>query len=343
MQKPKVMDVTLRDGGCVLDFNFGRRNMEKILAAQEEAGVDMIELGYIDAEKGSCSGRTMYSSEQVIPQTILKKKKPDVTYVAMIDYGRYDPDCLQLRDANGLDGIRMAFHRKDMENMIPLCRRILEKGYMLFLQPMVTLRYSDREILQLIELVNQYLPETYALYIVDSFGEMREKDVYRYLNLFDDNLAPGVAVGLHSHNNIQLSFSNAQAALKYQTGRQLVLDSSIKGMGKGAGNLNTELLLGYLNRAYAGEYRIKPLLELTDQVINCLQEKFFWGYAPEYYLSSEYHCSPSYARWFYREKQLSIEMVEALLREISEEKKLSFDLNYARTLYRKRMDQQTEK
>ena len=335
MQKPAVLDVTLRDGGCVLDFDFGSDNMEKILAAEEAAGIDVIELGYIDGENGSASGRTMYSSEQVIRDAILKSKKPGVTYVAMIDYGRYDFDRMTPRDPDGLDGIRLAFHKKDMENMIPLGRKVLDRGYMLFLQPMVTLRYSDSEIFRLIDLVNRYLPEAHALYVVDSFGEMQPQDVYRYLGMLDRNLVQGPVIGLHSHNNIQLAYSNAQAAIRYPSDRRIILDSSVNGMGKGAGNLSTELLLGYLNRSQGGHYETRPLLELSDQVIKGLRGKYFWGYAPEYYLSSQYHCSPTYAAWFYKEKGLPIEKVEALLDKISEEKRISFDREYADELYQK--------
>ena len=71
MNNLKVLDVTLRDGGCVIDFNFGQAYMEKILTSQENAGVDIIELGYIDERRGSKSGRTQYINEQVIPQCIL--------------------------------------------------------------------------------------------------------------------------------------------------------------------------------------------------------------------------------------------------------------------------------
>ena len=85
MNKITVLDVTLRDGGCVNNFNFGQVYMEKILKAQEESGVEMIEMGYIDEKNGSESGRTQYVNEQVIPQTILKNKKKGVTYVAMMD------------------------------------------------------------------------------------------------------------------------------------------------------------------------------------------------------------------------------------------------------------------
>ena len=68
MTSIKVLDVTLRDGGCVNDFNFGQNYMEQILAAQEACGVDVIEMGYIDEVKGSVSGRTQYINEQVISE-----------------------------------------------------------------------------------------------------------------------------------------------------------------------------------------------------------------------------------------------------------------------------------
>lgn len=105
MNNLKVLDVTLRDGGCVNDFNFGQTYMEKILAAQEASGVDYIEMGYIDEANGSTCGRTQYVNESVIPQCILKHKKPGVTYVAMMDYGKFNVDTLHKRTDDGIDGI----------------------------------------------------------------------------------------------------------------------------------------------------------------------------------------------------------------------------------------------
>ena len=74
MNNLRILDVTLRDGGCVNNFNFGQTYMERILAAQEAAGIDIIEIGYIDENKGSVKGRTQYINEKVIPQCILKNK-----------------------------------------------------------------------------------------------------------------------------------------------------------------------------------------------------------------------------------------------------------------------------
>ena len=334
MNSLKVLDVTLRDGGCVNDFNFGQTYMEKILAAQEASGVDVIEMGYIDENKGSSSERTQYINEKVIPQCILKHKKPGVTYVAMMDYGKFNVDNFGPRTEHGIDGIRCAFHKKNRLDVIPLGRKLIEKGYKFYIQPMITLRYSDAELLELIDLVNKELPDASGFYIVDSFGEMRPNDMSRMLNLVDHNLIPSMTLGFHSHNNLQLSYSNAMAMLQFPTTRDLMLDCSIMGMGKGAGNLNTELLLEHLNLFYGKDYKIAPLLEVIDKVINQLHDEFYWGYAPEYYLSSANHCTPSYASHFYNKHMLPIDQVGELLGMIAEEKKISFDKNYAEELYR---------
>lgn len=142
-------------------------------------------------------------------------------------------------------------------------------------------------------------------------------------------------IGFHLHNNLQMSYSNAIALLQFPTNRDLMLDCSIMGMGKGAGNLNTELLLEHLNLYYGKNYKISPLLEVIDKVINQLHSEFYWGYAPEYYLSAINQCTPSYASHFYDRHMLPIDQVSELLGMIAPEKKISFDKNYAEELYRK--------
>lgn len=333
MKSLQILDVTLRDGGCVNNFDFGRAYMEKILAAQEAAGVEVIELGYLDGVKGSHFGRTQYINEKVIPQSILKDKKEGRTYVAMIDHGCFDLDTLGMRATEGIDGIRLAFHKKDRLEAIQQGRKIIEKGYSLYIQPMLTLRYTDSELLELIELVNEELPDATAFYIVDSFGEMRPNDVTRIASLVDNNLLFDISLGFHSHNNLQLSYSNSIELLRFPIQRDLILDASIMGMGKGAGNLNTELLIEHLNLFYGKQYRIEPLLEVIDKVINQLHDEFYWGYAPEYYLSATNQCSPNYAKHFYDKHMLPIDQVGDLLRLIEPDKKISFDKLYAEQLY----------
>lgn len=335
MKNVKILDVTLRDGGCVNDFNFGQTYIEKILNASEMANIDIIELGYIDCDYGSISGRTKFLNEKTIYKTILKKKNPNISYVAMIDLWKFDVNALEDCHEDGIDGIRLAFHKHDMYDMVQVAKKILEKGYDLYIQPMITLRYSDQELLQLVQLVNEELSSAKALYIVDSFGEMRINDVSRIMSLVDHNLIDDISIGFHSHNNLQLSYANAIFMLQFESNRTFIIDSSIMGMGKGAGNLNTELLAEHLNLYYKKEYNIFPLMEVIDQVINQIHAEVYWGYAPEYYLSSINHCTPSYAHYFYEKHMLPIDQVSELLGLLSEEKKISFDKKYAEEIYKK--------
>ena len=148
--KIEVLDVTLRDGGCVNNFNFGSSYISQIVCALEESNVNIIELGYIDEKEGTASGRTKYDSIDAISSNVLTRKKPGTLYLAMIDYGKYDVRKLPPRSGKTIDGIRLAFHKKDRKAMLQTGRIILDKGYQLFVQPMLTLHYTENELQDLI-------------------------------------------------------------------------------------------------------------------------------------------------------------------------------------------------
>lgn len=334
MKKIRVVDATLRDGGCVIDFNFGDHDIETILNGLNDSGVDCIEIGYIHGTKGSENGRTQFIDGQAASRILCKKKKNNRTYLAMIDYGTFDMENLDPCSDETVDGIRLAFHKKNFQEIPEIGRTIIKKGYKLFIQPMLTLWYDDRELLDLIELVNQKLPDISGFYVVDTFGEMRNNDVIRILNIVDHNLNRDIPIGFHSHNNLQLSYSNAISVLQFPTSRDLYLDSSIMGMGKGAGNLISELLLEHLNLYYGGQYCIPPLLNVIDTVLNRIRANDYWGYSAEYYLSAVHHCSPSYAKHFHQKHMLPINEIAELLGKIDVLKRNSFDRDYADKLYR---------
>lgn len=335
MRNIQVLDCTLRDGGCVNNFDFGAEYMNQILHSLEASQVEIIECGYIDEKNGSESERTQYKNEEVIRDNFLVNKKKGISYVAMVDYGKYDVESLPQKTERDIDGIRLAFHKKDRHNIIAVGKTIIRKGYQLYIQPMTVMRYSDYELLELIREVNEELPNAEAFYIVDSFGEMRSNDMIRIMNLVDHNLKPEMKLGFHSHNNLQLSYSNAISFIDFHTNRDCIVDASIMGMGKGAGNLNTELFAEHLNLYFKKNYQIQPLLEVIDKVINQIHSEFYWGYSVEYYLSSINHCTPSYAAHFFKKHMLSIDQVSDLLKMLPEEKKISFDKAYADELYLK--------
>ena len=332
MDSAAILDVTLRDGGIVNDFNFGERNMRSILSAVEDSGIRFIELGYLEKNTGTERGRTQYCNEKVIEKYFLMEKKPGVTYLAMMDYGKFDVDMLQNRVKRGIDAIRLAFHKRDFYSAIPLYSEIAKRGYDVYMQPMVTLHYSDEELNELADAANQ--TPIKGFYFVDTFGQMQQPDIERMALLFHEKLRPDIALGFHSHNNIQMAYANAIAFLKLRIDREKMLDSSIMGMGRGAGNLNTELILSHLNQYYGGRYNISPLLNVMDTVIETIREQYPWGYSVKYYLSSVNDCSPIYASHYYSKHMLPVEQLNELLGMLKGEKRVSFDRKYAEEIYR---------
>ena len=330
MSKISMLDCTLRDGGWVNNFCFGTQRMKDILRAVESSGIEYVELGYLDAKKGSSGGRTEYSDMEAVRHNLLMEgKKPQVTYLAMIDYGKYPVDDLPVCDGTGIDGIRLCFHKKDADGAIQMGKRILEKGYRLLMQPMVCTRYTDYELESLIVQITEHLKNVSAFYIVDSFGAMCQEDVIKKMCLADRLLPEGVRLGLHTHNNRQMSFQNAEAAVGIGLGRSLIIDGTLSGLGKGAGNLETEAFAKCLNDRFGANYNLSVLNKVSDDIICPMQSEYAWGYREEYALSAKYLLTPSYVKVFFEEYHLEIEEVDKLLALIPDEKKDSFDRNTA--------------
>ncbi len=325
----ELLDCTLRDGGIVVGFNFGDDRMQKIKFCLENTGVEYIECGYIDEDKGNAEGRTCFIDETAIEKNFLYSgKKCGVTYVAMIDYGTFDVTKLGDRTDSGIDGIRLAFHKENWRDSIELGKTILSKGYQLYFQPMVSLRYTDEEYRELIAAFNKELPEASGFYIVDSFGQMDNMAVLHKLEIADQYVNPGVKIGFHAHNNRQMAFSNACAFAKHPTKHAIMLDASIMGMGKGAGNLCTELIAPVL--AEDGKtYSTTGIYEQISTYFGQQLVKTPWGYSLDYYLASLYGCTPSYIKLFVSDCRVTTDVLIDLLKKMPEEKKAACDRKFA--------------
>ena len=330
MNKIDVLDCTLRDGGYINQWNFGKNNIVKIISGLVDSNIDIIECGYLTNKNSYNPDSTLFDSIQTIEQ-YLPITKSQSMMVCMINFGEYDiknlPSCIDTK----IDGIRLAFHKKDLEKALEACAGIMEKGYKLFMQPMVSVSYSDQEFIDLINRANLINP--YAFYIVDSFGVMKRKELMRLYYLVDHNLNDDIFVGYHSHNNIQMAYSNAQTLVDLKTKRKMIIDSSVFGMGRGAGNLNTELFIEYINEQNDNKYSINPLLKIIDQVLSPIHASSFWGYSLPHYASATNNCHPNYASYLDDKSTLTIENLNEILKEIDDNKRFSFDKSYIENLY----------
>lgn len=329
MRRIKILDCTLRDGGYVNNWHFGKNAIAKIIQQLTNAGVDIIECGFLEQcdYDEDCS---FFNHVDQIGRFIPEKRKSTI-YVAMTRLGNYSIELLPPYDGKSIDGIRVSFHYNEFEDAMDFCYQIKDKGYKVFLQPVGTTSYCDEMLLSLINLVNKLKP--YSFYIVDTLGLMHREDVLRFFYLINHNLDKCIHMGFHSHNNLQLSYSNCQSLTALECDRTLSLDASVYGMGRGAGNLNTELMANFLNTHQSHRYEIEPLLEIIDEYIAKIKATANWGYSVPYYLAAINGCHPNYATYLSSKQRLTIKNISTILRSIEVNKRSLFDKNLAEKKY----------
>ena len=328
--KINILDCTLRDGGYINDWKFRNSEISKIIDSLEKSGIDIIECGYLNDKNGQVKNSTLYDSLDTADK-ILSNSNSLIQKVIMINLGDYDIDKLKSKNETVIDGIRLAFHKKDLDLALKEANKIIQLGYKLFFQPMVTKNYTEIDFLSLVEKVNQLNP--HAFYIVDSFGSMTLNEFQNYMMFADSKLNEKIILGYHSHNNMQLAFSNAINMCNTDFSRDIIIDSSIYGIGRGAGNLNTELITDYLNNTFNEKYETLPLLEIIDEFLNSLMKKKPWGFSPAQYLSASFDCHPNYATYLINKNTNHIVGVRKVLEKLSDENKSSFDKELIEKLY----------
>lgn len=330
MKKISLLDCTLRDGGYCNDWKFGHDNIVDIVSNLQLSKVDVIECGYI-TEKGNYEeGLTLFNSIEAVNQILPDEKN---NYVCMINKGDYNICNLSGNNINNkVCGIRYAFHKPDINDIENDLKLILDKGYELYIQPMVISDYSEADIMQLIAIANKFIPK--YIYIVDSFGVLDEFEIEKICILLNSNLKENIGIGIHFHNNMQTCFANTKAFLKnIEAARNVMIDASVFGMGRGAGNLNQEIIMEYLNKMYGMDYFIRPILDIYD---NSLSEFYLlnkWGYSFSTYLAAVHNCHPSYAQYLDKKNTLSVCEMNSIFENISLDHKNHFNKDYIEMLY----------
>lgn len=325
----KVLDCTLRDGGYVNHFAFGIKSVQQIVAALTSSGVEYIEVGFLRDHKEE-NETTVYLGESEVKEHFPVSSNTS-EYFAMIDYGKYDLDKLPKACDSVLHGIRVTFKKREVDEALEYIRCIRAKGYKVSANPTSIHSYSDKEFVSLLEKVNCIGVDIFAL--VDSLGVLKRQELLRLFYLVDHNLNEKIALAFHSHNNLQMSFAHAQTLIEAGMKRELIIDSSLRGMGRGAGNLCTELLLQYLNDEMDKKYDLVPLLITIDEHINKIYARTPWGYNLPYYLAASLRCHPNYAAYLQDKGTVSIAGISEILARIPDEKRTIFDRPFIEGLY----------
>ena len=329
--KIELLDCTLRDGAYITNSKFGTPAIKGIIKKMQDARVDIIECGWLK-DKEHEVGSVFYHVPADLEQYFVEKSS-SATYVVMIDWDRYNTDNLPPYDGKSIDAIRVVFpHGKHREG-IEVGKKIRDKGYKVFFQAANTLAYSNEDLIDLAKCMNEFSPV--SLSVVDTFGAMYSDDLERIVRVLDYELDTKIKLGFHSHNNQQLSFALSInfIELLQNSKRNIVIDSSLCGMGRGAGNATTELVVGYLNKKLNAGYDLDEVMDAIDLYMTEFQQKYSWGYSTPYFISGFYQCHVNNIAYLLNHHRTNAKDMRNIISSLSQSDRRKYDYDLLEEKY----------
>lgn len=327
----KLLDCTLRDGGYLNDWEFGHDEIITVFERLVSAGIDIIEIGFLDERREYDSNRSILPDVLSVNRTFDGIEKKNAMVVGMIDYGTCSIGKVLPQEESFLDGIRVIFKKHIMNEALDFCSQLKDLGYKVFVQAVSITSYNDEEFTLLLNRVNEVDP--YAFSIVDTYGLLHKNQLIHYFEMADAKLNESISLGYHSHNNFQLGYANCMELTEKKIARNLILDGSLYGMGKGAGNTPIELLAMYMREHFGSSYRLSQLLEAIDVTIMDCYRITPWGYGLKFFVAASNDCHPNYVAALMEKKKLSVKSINEILERIPKEKKLLYDASFIESLY----------
>lgn len=306
MSKISILDCTLRDGGYVNEWAFGYDNARNIATLISQTGVDYLEVGFMklcDYTKDV----TLFSQMSQITK-MFRPTRQKLSLIVEVGYG-YPVQSFPERSEDTVDLVRVIMWKRMLKEGLAYCKELVDKGYEVSVQATRTEQYSLEEFTELIDMFNEIRPN--AVYIVDTFGLLTKERLFEYASVADEHLREDTCMGYHAHNNMQQAFSNAKAMCEAEWKHDIMLDASVMGMGRGAGNLCMELLLIYLNTSFNFHYDLSPLYDVADKYLKPIYNQSPWGYSMPYLLSAINGRNPSYVHYM-EQKGMSISQMAKL-------------------------------
>ena len=284
----RVLDCTIRDGGLINNHKFDFAFVRKVYETLAAAGVDYMEVGYKNSDK--LFSRDEYGPWKFCDDELLWKLREGMEsgpkLAVMVDIGRADLDSIKDRKDSPYEMIRVASYVRDIDKCIALVNRFDAQGYETTINIMASSRDSGSE---LDEALGQVQEESKAQvsYLVDSFGYYYQEQIVEMMSRYQAKITDK-EIGIHAHNNQQLAYSNTiQAIIRGAN----FLDSTIYGIGRGAGNCTTELLLSFLRNP---KYDIRPVLDIISSDFIPKKEKgdMEWGYIIPQMIAGAFNAHP---------------------------------------------------
>ena len=293
----KVLDCTVRDGGIMNKWKFEDRFVKSVYDACVDAGIDYMEIGYKSSESAfsrSEVGPWRFCDDKDI-RRVIGDEEPKVKLSAMCDIGRIDFEDIPPKDESAISMMRVACYAHQVDKAIKLAHECMDKGYETTINLMAVSKVNERDLDEaLSDIARSRVP---IFYLVDSFGSMYCETIQMLMEKYKKAM-PDKTIGIHAHNNMQLAMSNTVSAIIHGAN---MLDATLLGMGRGAGNCPMEILIAFLKNP---KYRLLPLLKAIQNEVMPWQQKIDWGYHVPYLITGSMNEHPRSAmKWMDSEQK----------------------------------------
>ncbi len=266
----KILDCTLRDGGYYNNWDFSDKHVNTYFSNINKLPIEYIEIGYRSTPQSDYFGKYFY-----LPDYLLKDIATQASgkkLAIMLNEKNLTPDDINIilpEIKPYVDLVRIAVNPATIDKAVKLAEAIKKLGINISFNLMYMSKYQhDEGLFARISKLDNLLQ---FVYLVDSYGSMIPDEVSALVQRVKTNCS--IEIGFHGHNNMELAFANSLAAMN--AGCDIV-DSTILGMGRGAGNLKTELMLTYLASIKKVDFDFNVLAKIIENWMP-LYEEHQWG------------------------------------------------------------------
>ncbi|MEN8126134.1 MAG: aldolase catalytic domain-containing protein [Bacteroidota bacterium] len=265
----KILDCTLRDGGYYTNWDFSPELVDTYIETLNNLPIDYIEIGYRSKIKPQYMGEFFYCPDYVIKEIRLSSNKKISVMLDEKDVSIEDATELLSPIIGLVDMIRVAVNPKNLVRAIGLAKVIKKMGFEVGFNVMYMSTWiENKDFLSQIKKVDGVID---YFYMVDSYGGIYPNEVKEIIDIVKSKIS--TKLGFHGHNNLELGLINTLTAIDCGVD---IVDATITGMGRGAGNLKTELLLTSLIAKNKIEFDFNALTKIVDS-FSILQQEYEWG------------------------------------------------------------------
>lgn len=314
----KFLDCTIRDGGYLNNWDFSFDFVYRLIRVLDESGFDYAEIGFWNPKQPDASKLWVHCPVELIRQLDFSSLR--IRPALLVDFGTCEADDFpdELLELVGL--IRIAAHKAVVPEAAELAHTLAMRGFSVTINAMGITSYSKKDLLQLGNIAAECTDFLSYFYIADSFGGLFPSETRRIFDLLRS--VSDVPLGFHPHNNLELAVANTLEAI---SAGAAIVDSSMLGLGRGGGNLRSEIIASVLMGTGDTGLNPLPILSYADAAFDTVVRNLDIGYDLEQVITGMARCHPNYASRLMSSRRLSLNEVYRIICAIPDQQKGKFD------------------